>query len=119
MKHDNKRPIKQKEASKAKREKNSPKAALAARVGLPIDVLSGCPYMQLYGGRLLVIEGNCRILAYDECTLSAACGKYAIFVDGKELCVNLLDKEALAVGGTIRSVCLEHDLASEYKRKER
>lgn len=116
MKHDENRSKKRKNKNDETRpEKRSPKAALASRVGLPLDILNGCPYMQLYGGRLLVTEGDCRILAYDENTLSVVCGKYEICIKGRGLCVNMLDKEALAVGGKIGSI----EIAPVQMRKGR
>lgn len=93
-----------------KTEKKMPVPALSRlseKIGLPLDILRGVPYIQLYGGRSLIIEGNLRIDCYDENALSVRCGKNILLIAGRGLRVTLLDGEALAVSGTITSVSID------------
>lgn len=90
-----------------KRSKGSAAARLSERVGLPVDVLKGYPYLQLYGGRRLIIEGACRLLDYGDESLCAQCGKVRIRVSGRKINVGLMDPEALIVSGYIQSVSFE------------
>lgn len=80
---------------------------LSEKIGLPLDILRGAPYIQLYGGRSLIIEGNLRIDCYDENALSVRCGKNILRIAGRGLRVTLLDGEALAVSGIITSVSID------------
>ena len=89
------------------REKTPALSRLSEKLGLPLDVLRGAPYIQLYGGRSLILEGNCRIECYDENSLSVHCKKNTLHITGRGLRVSLLDREALAVSGCITSIVLE------------
>lgn len=79
---------------------------ISEKTGLPLDVLSGCPYLQLYGGRCLIIEGKNRIEQYDERVLTVRCGENLLQIEGQKLRVSLLDRDALCINGTITALFL-------------
>ena len=71
-----------------------------------VDMLCGYPFIQIYNGRELVIEGNCRILEYTDTALSAVCKGKIITVNGRGMDVKLMDINALVISGVILSVFL-------------
>lgn len=77
---------------------------LAEKTGLPVDILRGCPYIQLYGGRCLIVEGKNRIDRYDGQSISVRCGGNLLRIDGENLRVSLLDRDALCVNGYITAI---------------
>lgn len=81
--------------------------ALSNATQLPLDLLVGYPYMQIYGNREIVIEGVYGISKYNDDCLCVNISSKKLSVCGKNLRLDYLNNKNMSVKGYITGIEFE------------
>ena len=81
--------------------------AASEKLGIPPEILSGLPVVELTGDAAVLIEQHRGISAYSEQTVCIKANFGTVCVEGEGLTIRMMDREKLIVYGMIRTLRLE------------
>lgn len=81
--------------------------AASEKLGIPPEILSGLPVVELTGDAAVLIEQHRGISAYSEQTVCIKANFGTVCVEGEGLTIRMMDREKLIVYGMIRALRLE------------
>lgn len=81
--------------------------AISNKSELPIDLLCGYPYMQLFGNREIIIEGVHGITKYQQDILSVNIANKKLCIRGRDLHLEYLNNNNMSLKGYIMNIEFE------------
>lgn len=75
-------------------------------VGLPLELLSGLPVVELKGGQEAVVIHHRGIDAYDPCEVRVLSGIGTVRIGGEGLRIGQMNRERIVIVGTVREIRL-------------
>ena len=81
--------------------------AASEKLGIPPEILSGLPVVELTGDAAVLIEQHRGISAYSEQAVCIKANFGTVCVEGEGLTIRMMDREKLIVYGMIRALRLE------------
>ncbi len=92
---------------KKKKEQLNAIQTLSNKTSLPLDLLCGYPYLQLFSNRELLIEGVYGLCEYTSEKICVNVGKKKLSISGRSLNLGRLNNKNMSVTGYITNIEFE------------
>ena len=79
---------------------------ISAKMEIPAVPMTGSALIEIAGDRRVLIENHRGIVSYDHCRIVVRVPSGCVCVMGSGLCVVMMDRAQLIIGGKIKNVSL-------------
>ena len=79
----------------------------SGKLGIPAEILTGLPTVELSGNYAVMIEQHRGVCAYSDCAVSVRTNLGLVIIEGCGLTIHVMNQDRILVYGTICCVRLE------------